>query len=217
MTNNNTVCSSCNTNQKQDLDCLRDISCNTLCHERNISTMTHPSNKPMKDSTSSTSNEFGTMTKINFSKNAMKETSSEAKNEFDIGVMTNNKVKNNLKNSESNTLKCDSEMGINCNMNDIIFKKDSTCDAKQFEQQKGINTNKHNNATEFSTMTINDAENEDFYDMNASKNENQFENTSNNDKIIDEQFMSERNAMNNNQLVQLIQIAFQQYINKQNK
>lgn len=105
MTNNKAVCSLCNTNEKQDLDCLRDISCNTLSVERNISTMTHPSNKPMRDSTSSTSNELGTMTKINFSKNAMKETSSEAKNEFDIGVMTNNKIKNNLKNSESNTLK----------------------------------------------------------------------------------------------------------------
>lgn len=105
MTNKKAVCSLCNTNQKQDLDCLRDISCNTLSNERNISTMTHPSNKPMRDSTSSTSNELGTMTKINFSKNAMKETSSEAKNEFDIGVMTNNKIKNNLKNSESNTLK----------------------------------------------------------------------------------------------------------------
>jgi len=140
-THNSTAYFGCNTNQKQDLDCFRDMSCNTLDYDRNISTMTFANHLPMRDSTSSTSNEFGTMTKINFSKNVMKETSSEAKNEYEIGVMTNSKKKSEVKHSECNTL-FDSEMGINCNMNEVTHKKDSTCDAKQFEEHIGTNTNK---------------------------------------------------------------------------
>jgi hypothetical protein len=133
---------SCNTNQKQDLDILKDMSCNTLCHERNISTMTNAINKPMRDSTSCTSYEFGTMTKKTNPKNITKEISSEAKDEHEIGVMTNSKIKNNIKNTQSVTVKFDADMGINCNMNEFVTKHDSTCDAKQFENHVGSNTSK---------------------------------------------------------------------------
>lgn len=132
----------CNTNQGQDLNNMKDISCNTHDHERNISTMTvrKQNVSKMKDSTSSTSNELGIMTnQIKSNPKIMKDIANEAKNEYDIGVMAQ-KSKKKTSNSECNTQLNESDIGINCKMQELISKRDTECDACQFEQTKGVNT-----------------------------------------------------------------------------
>jgi len=112
-------------------------------------------------------------------------------------------------------------MGINCNMNEIVNKIDSTCDAKQFEEHIGTNTYKKQE-NEFSTMTsmIDDFEYDNYFDMAASTTNNNnnnnnkvAENDSNNNigsNVINEEYMSSRNAMNNDQLVQFVKLALEQ-------
>jgi len=148
MTEYQTVSAQVNTNQKQDLGTLKDISSNTSKYERNTSTMTRPRGNQMQDSTSCTSNELGTMTlnaKITY---PMKDSSSEAKHEFEVGVMTYPKYNptsitrtNTRIDSECNTQSLESEMGMmTLNCSDSVPKKDNECDAHQFENHAGSNT-----------------------------------------------------------------------------
>jgi len=151
-TNNNTS-TGCNTNK--DLNSLKDICMNTINHERNISTMTTKTHSSqMRDSTSSTSNELGIMTnRIKIKPSNMVDIANEAKDECTVGVMAT-KGKKKTSNSECNTQVHESEVGISCKMQELVCKRDTECDAYQFEQSKGINTTRKNVSVEKDISTI---------------------------------------------------------------
>jgi hypothetical protein len=102
-----------------------------------------------------------------------------AKSEEDIGVNTNKKDKpNSMCNSEVNTV-IEPEVGVSCKMNEDIVKKNSECDANQFEQDVGINTlikDKKNQETQLLNLSqvgvntlINDKVNQETQLLNLSQ------------------------------------------------
>jgi len=128
---------------------------NTINHERNISTMTTKTNSSqMRDSTSSTSNELGVMTNRIKAKQNMVDIANQAIDECTVGIMVK-KDKKKTSNSECNTQVHESEVGISCKMQELVCKRDTECDAYQFEQCKGINTTikKVSVEKDISTMT----------------------------------------------------------------
>lgn len=127
---------------------------NTINHERNISTMTTKTHSSqMRDSTSSTSNELGVMTnRIKAKPSKMVDIANEAIDECTVGVMAT-KDKKQTSNSECNTQVHESEVGISCKMHELVCKRDTECDAYQFEQNKGINTTRNSVEKDISTMT----------------------------------------------------------------